>query len=123
MGLNTVGKQWAYIVREFGGMVKAQKKLMTEKNPHGFEVDEYEDGWLRALELGLTQAKGCHRTTRLSFWRKPATTEEMLLVGFLLRLRDQVEESQPADTSYRSGMMDALDYWVGYVINHNVIKR
>lgn len=123
MSFNPVSQQWAYIVQQFEGMVKAQKKLMAEKNPHGFEVDEYEDGWLRALELGLTQAKGCHRAMRFSFWRKPVTTKEMLLVGFLLRLREQVEESLPADTSYRSGMMDAIDHWVDYVVNHNLIKR
>ena len=117
MGLNTVGKQWAYVANELHEAVKAQKKLMTEKNPTGFQVDEYEDGWLRALELGFTQAKGCHRVMRLHFWQKPVTTKEMLLVGFLLRLREQVGEDNPADTSYRSGMMDAIDHWVDSVVN------
>jgi hypothetical protein len=117
MGFNTVGKQWAFIVREFEGAVKAQKELMTEKNPTGFQFDEYEDGWLRALELGLTQAKGCRRAMKLHFWRKPVTRKETLLVGFLLRLRMQVAEEQLADTSYRSGMMDACQSWADDLVN------
>lgn len=117
MGLNTVGKQWAYIAKELEGVVKAQKKLMAEKNPTGFHVDEYEDGWLRALEIGFAQAKGCRRAMMFRFWCRPVTTKEMLLVGFLLRLRVQVGEDNAADTSYRSGMMDAIDHWVDALVN------
>lgn len=105
----TVGKQWAFIARELREFVTVQKQVISEKEAQGYEAGEYEEGWLAAYEKGLQVAEKKHRATRFRFWQSPVTSTTVLMLGLLARLEKEIEEEFPADSSYRTGMLDAIN--------------
>ena len=109
MILNPVGKQWANIVKTF----EESEKIQRHYNSGCWEdVDDYNSGRLRVLEVGLALAKKQHRSVRFKFWMKPHTSTNMILTDFLLALKEFV---QAEEYSHRSEMTMALDAWMGWL--------
>jgi hypothetical protein len=111
MVLNTVGKQWANIVEQFELSEKAQRGHNTEVARRGVEIDDYSYNRLRVFEIGLALAKEQHRSVRFKFWMKPHTSENMILVDFLLALEDFVTRKP----DYHPQMTTALENWISWL--------
>jgi hypothetical protein len=109
-----VAEQWAYVVGKFEEAVQAQKNIIADRVAAGDGYSEYEDGWLKIMEVGLAKAKGSHHVNRAV---SGVVSDNRLLIEFLFKLKAQVEELEPEDTSARTGMMDVLDYWIADLLD------
>lgn len=112
MRINPVHKHWSYIVAEFEAAITKQDVVMTaaEKSGEG-TIKDYESGKMRALTLGLANARSKKRESRMDFFKQPARNKHRAMISYLESLLRDIYPDTSRSLEFKAGMIDTLSNW------------